>query len=302
MEPFLSFLSGGIVGGVLGAVIGGMSKFFWEKFLPDWMTWRREQKVAREKLLSQFRAPAIRAISELQGRIYVIVQKRAANYEFLKSERQGDYYVESTAFLAARCYAWLEILREKMATFDYAELFSRLEAVTQSFSHGRAGFQLFWLEQREIGERMLTASQGGELRCIGYSEFLDSLRSAEAPACFLALRKKVEWMLRHWAGEIVRLGRIQHALIETVNFIDPDSRWVPKNRRAALSVSEIVKELAKEGFLSESKGEELLAEAREMEESGTQEGEANLAIRQPAQRKSRFPRWSAKRRTRRVDA
>jgi hypothetical protein len=301
MEPFLSFLSGGIVGGVLGAVFGGMSKFFWEKFLPDWMTWRRDQKVAREKLLSQFRAPAIRAISELQGRIYVIVRDRGSNYEFVKSERQGEYYIESTAFLVARCYAWLEILREKMATFDYAELFSRLEAVTQGFSHGEAGFQFFWLEQREIGERMLRQTAAGETRCIGYSEFLDALRSAEAPACFSALKAKAERMLRHWAEEVGRLGRIQHALIETVNFIDPDGRWVPKNRREALNVSEIVKQLVKEGFLPEAKGEKLLAEAREMEASGTKEGEANLAIRQPARRKNRLRNWSAKRRARRVD-
>jgi hypothetical protein len=301
MEPFFSFLSGGIVGGILGAVFGGMSKFFWEKFLPDWMTWRREQRVAREKLLSQFRAPAIRAISELQGRIYVILRDRASNYEFLQHTHQDEYYVESTAFLVARCFAWLEILRDKMATFDYAELFSRLEAVTQSFSHGRPGFQLFWLEQREIGERMLRQTAAGETRCIGYSEFVDALRATEAPACFSRLNEKVERMLKHWPEESVRLARIQHALVGTVNFIDPDGRWVPKNRREALNVLEIINELVKEGLLSEAKAEGLLEDAREMERGGTEEGESSLATKHPTRQKTRLSRWRRKRRAVRAD-
>jgi hypothetical protein len=264
MERILSFLSGGIVGGFLGAFFGGFTKFFWERWLPDRLTWRREQEVAREKLLSQFRGPAIRAIYDLQGRIYVIVQKRAANYEYLKKVDQDEYYVDSTAFLVAQCYAWMEILREKMATFDYADLFNRLEGVTASFASGRPGFQIFRLEQREIGERMLRVTGAGEVGCLAYSEFLDALRTTEAPKCFSGLTAKVILMLEDWPKEVVRLTRIQHALVETVNFIDPDARWVPKHKRDMLNVEEVLKGLVDGKLISKGRGESLIKEAREM--------------------------------------
>ncbi len=83
MEQILTFLSGGVVGGLLGGFFGGFSTFLWEKWLPDWMTWRREQEVNREKLLSQVRGPAIRAISELQARVYAILRYRASNYDVM---------------------------------------------------------------------------------------------------------------------------------------------------------------------------------------------------------------------------
>jgi len=259
MENIFSFLSGGIVGGFLG----GFAKFFWEKWLPDRMTWQRQQEVERDKLMSQLRAPALAAIYDLQSRIYVIAQKQAANYEYVKRMRQEEYYVDSTTFLVAQCFAWLGALRKKMATFDYAALFTRLEGVSKSFAGGQPGFQLFWLEQREIGERMLRATDATDVQCMGYSEFLDSLRTKATPSCFSSLRKKVAVMREDWPKEVVRLTRIQHALVETVNFIDPDARWVPQNRRDRLSVEKIIERLVADKLVSKEKAEKLTKEACE---------------------------------------
>jgi hypothetical protein len=254
MEPIISFLTGGAI----GAFLGGFAKFFWERWLPDRMTWRRENAVEREKLLSQFRGPATRAVSELQGRIYVIVRRRGANYQYTKGTKQKLYYVDSTTFLVAQCYAWMEILRDKMATFDYADLFTQLDEVTAGFSGGRPGFQVFWLEQREIGERMLKITDEGEMRCVGYSEFLDMLQSSNVLPCFVLLREKVEAMLEGWSEEIVRLARIQKALVKTVNFIDPDSRWMPMNKREILNVAEELDEMVKDKQITRAAADKLI--------------------------------------------
>src|SRR5437764_14291009 len=63
-SSILTFLSGGVLGGL----IGGATKFFWEKYLPDRVTWRRQQQVDREKFMSQVRGPAIRAMHGLERR------------------------------------------------------------------------------------------------------------------------------------------------------------------------------------------------------------------------------------------
>ncbi len=237
MPDILSFLSGGIIGRFLGAFLGGFAKFFWEKWLPGWLTWRKEQKVQREKLLAQFRAPAIRAVSELQSRIYVILKgDDAGNYEYLKGLGQESYYINSTAFLTAQCFAWAEILRHKVSTLDYSELVTRLEQVTTSFSHGQRGFQVFRLEQREIGERMLVSSSTSGQHCMGYSDYITLMESGQASGCFQRLDASVRYLLEHPTEQVIRLIQIQHALVDLINFIDPDERWVPKDTRTKVDM------------------------------------------------------------------
>src|SRR5437762_11648979 len=91
----LTFLSGG--------VIGGATKFFWEKYLPDRVTWRRQQQVDREKLMSQVRGPAIRAMHGLERRIYGTVDEQASGYQSIKQEGQAEYYINATTFQIAEC-------------------------------------------------------------------------------------------------------------------------------------------------------------------------------------------------------
>ena len=240
MSDILSFISSGIIGGFLGAFLGGFAKFFWDNWLPGQITWRREQKVERDKLLSQFRNPAIAVTSDLQGRIYVLLQ--GSNYDYLKDIGMGDYYILSTAFLVAQFFAWAELLLQKMSMLDYSELITRLEKTTESFSHGYPGFQIFRLEQREIAQRMLNVSSNSNLRCLGYAEFIDMMKKSNVPACFSRLEEITKKLLENPENEIARLTAIQHALIDLIVFLDPEARWISRDRRNKFDLLEYLKE------------------------------------------------------------
>ena len=70
-----------------------------------------------------------------------------------------------------------------------------------------------------------------------YSDFVRSIESDEVPDSTGHLVSRVRYLLDHPFDETLRLIRIQHALIAAINFIDPDSRWVPKNMRAKVDAS-----------------------------------------------------------------
>src|SRR4051794_23073383 len=97
--------SAAVGGGIVGTFFGGFSKFLWERWLPDWLTWRRTQRLEREHQLSNLRAPAFAALADLRGRLRNIAQDQGANAQFTKSIGEPDYYPYSTAFLIARAFA-----------------------------------------------------------------------------------------------------------------------------------------------------------------------------------------------------
>jgi hypothetical protein len=61
---------------------------------------------------------------------------------------------------------------------------------------------------------------------------------------------------------MVRLVTIQHALIDLIDFIDPDSRWVPKKERQKVDMAEHLKQLLDNKKLTRPKYEALEATAR----------------------------------------
>ncbi|MDX6529654.1 MAG: hypothetical protein QOH41_1944 [Blastocatellia bacterium] len=260
LGSILTFLSGGVIGGF----VGGATKFFWDKYLPDRITWRRQQQVDRERLMSQFRGPAIRAMHDLERRIYGTVEEQASGYQNIKQEGQGEYYINATTFQLAQCCAWMEILREKMGALDYAELETRLSALSQSLLGAyRPHFHVFLLEQREIGERMVSITNG-ELCCKGYSEFLDLLNREDAPVCFSHLRDRVTTMLDNWGPEAEKLVRIQHSLVDMVKFLDPSGRWIIEARRPdKLDAKQVIDKLQKSKLVAAKEADELRKQASE---------------------------------------
>lgn len=217
--------SAALVGGVLGTFFGGVSKFLWERWLPDWLTWRRSQRVEREHQLSTVRAPAFAALAELQGRLRTIAHTKAANARYTKAVGEPNYYLHSTAFLIARAFAAQEVLRVRMATFDYAELYTNLEGMTEAFSHGTPGFQFFRLEQREIGERMLAPNDAGDSNYMALSEFLDRMDEKDRPRWMKTMCARAESLLDDPAREMKRLQAIDESLSSLMRLIDTNDRW-----------------------------------------------------------------------------
>lgn len=169
---------------------GEFTKFLWETWLPDRLTWRRQQKVERERQLAFVRAPAILAFSDLHFRLKHVAETDAANYLYVRGIGEPDYYINSTAYLVARAFIWQEILRRRMAELDYAELYGRLEIMTTAFSRGSQGFQVFRLEQREIAERMIVTADEGQT-CLPLSEFLDRTEDKTVPRWASELQERV---------------------------------------------------------------------------------------------------------------
>jgi hypothetical protein len=256
--------SAALVGGLIGTFFGGFTKFLWERWLPEWLTWRRTQRVERERQLAYVRAPAILAFSDLHGRLEAVASWQAQNYQYVKQIGQADYYINSTAYLVARAFAWQEILRRRMASYDYAELYSRLESLTQAFSRGGPGFQVFRLEQTEIGERLITAFDDENAACMSLSAFLDQMEGDDPPRWLSDLRKRVTMLLDHPIKELCRTARMDRALIEVLVFLDPQRRWRPQIASAAIDVAAIVERLRSEDLITPERAEELLAEAADL--------------------------------------
>jgi hypothetical protein len=214
--------SAALIGGLIGTFVGGFTKFLWERLVPDWMTWRRTQEVAREHQMATIRAPAYLAFSELQGRLRSIANKLAKTNEQPKNIATDDYYVRSTAYMLGRAFAWQVILQERMARYDYAALYRCLEDVTQALVKGEpSAFQIFHMEQREIGERMLTRPSEDNAKCVLYSEFLDRMAQEESQRWMESLTQRATAVFEHTYEELDRLEQIDKALTKTLNLIDP---------------------------------------------------------------------------------
>ncbi len=230
-----SALTSGVIGGLVGGLLGGLSKFFWERWLPDRLTWKRDQRVRQRQLLATQRDPAVRAINELKSRLWVTLTTNAQNYHYTKSLGRESYYIESTAFLVAQYFAWSEVMRNFIAALDYRDLSSLLDGVSDAFSHGSPGFQFFRLEQREIGELLIAARKAdSESAMFRYSDFRELVTSPQPSDCLGRLIKHTRQLFAHLDRESARATRIHNTLVDLLDFVDPDNRWVPTDRRGRL--------------------------------------------------------------------
>src|SRR4030065_1246985 len=191
MDNLVALLTSGLIGGFIGTFFGGFSKFFWERWLPDRLTWQHDQRVRQRQLLAPHRDPSVRAINELQSRLLVILRTRAANYHYVKKQGNAQYYIDSTAFLIAQYFAWSELMRHQIAALDYSDLSRLLEQVSEAFAHGGPGFQFYRLEQREIGERLMGAMKAdSDIAIFRFAEFRDMITDAEPPKTLVVLQKR----------------------------------------------------------------------------------------------------------------
>jgi hypothetical protein len=227
-----------LVSGIVGGFIGGFSKFFWEKWLPDRVTWRRDLRIEREKSLAQYGGPAVRAMHELQQRIYVMVFKHPKRFDSLDAE-EAEYETESLAFLVAQCCARIEMLRGKMEDLDYAKLVDKLDPISRNLAAYGHAYQLHRLHQQEIAELMLIVNDKGNVQCMGYSRFITNLKADDTVRCWSRLILWARSILEHWPTEIRMLVDIQNALVDALDFLDERFRWIPKNKRERLSVESV---------------------------------------------------------------
>ncbi len=225
-------LTGGIIGGFIGAFLGGFARFFWDLWLPEFLTWRRQQAVTRSQVLATYRDPILLAAYDFQSRLYNVIRKGGLRY--MQQVEQEQYAIDSTLYVAAQYFAWAEILRQRIRLLNYPELSQALDLVSESVADTESGLRIFRLQQREIGERMLVLDgKGGEQRVLNYTEFLDQLHdepSSPLSRSLEPLRRAINGVEANRAM-LDRLKPIQHALVKLIKRID-DARhpWLDQKK------------------------------------------------------------------------
>lgn len=173
--------------------------------------------------------PLIRSASDLQSRIYNILEGGfIEGFYNSGNKRQQDYVINNTVFLFSQFFAWTEAARidiqylsleknNKMR--EFIGLQNNISSLIQTDSLGHY-FMFFIGEQRAIAEKMLISTDAG-FDCIGYGGFTKANCFISEPF-FIDLNNEVLNMTNNIENYKKRLTKIQHALIDLINFLDPD--------------------------------------------------------------------------------
>jgi hypothetical protein len=165
---------------------------------------------------------------DLQSRIFNVLRPGG-----FRGNRHPDYYRSSTLFVIAEFFGWLEIIRRDLqfldlgAAEDTRQLLARIEGVRYAFartSDWRDNYYIYRGEQRAIGELMAmgsgTEGSAARAQCIGYASFIAKL---EEPG-FARWFDRIGDAIAALPGQRPeRLVHVQNALIDLIDFLDPDS-------------------------------------------------------------------------------
>jgi hypothetical protein len=214
---------------------------------------REERLSAAEELIRKFREPLLQAASNLETRIYNIVELNFFD-RFLgadSTDSEKEYAVLNTMHVFAQYFCWVEIVRRESQFIDPRNDQKNsahalgLEAVSDTFSDSinnqEKCFRFFRGEQRALGEMMLVptgVSTPGVPRweCMGYASFVRSLEDEHMERWFRRLREDIGEFAENPANHDRRLRLIQQRLIDIIDIVDPDARSVPIWLRKRLEV------------------------------------------------------------------
>jgi hypothetical protein len=199
------------------------------------------------RVLSQYRDPLLDAAQTLQSRIYnIIAQDYLARYLHCGDPEEERYARDYTLYAIAEYLCWVEILRRELRFLDVGDvagnrqLLAHLTTTQVTFQNNRvtSPFCVFRGRQRAIAEIMMTptgAAEGPRNECVGYATFCQRLDIDPSFAMWFAtLRADVDVVARSTAAENVRLVRLQHDLIDLIDFLDPGSMRIAAAFRARL--------------------------------------------------------------------
>lgn len=213
---------------------------------------REERLSAAEELIKKFREPLLQAASNLETRIYNIVELdffgRFLGADSADSER--EYAVLNTMHVFAQYFCWVEIVRRESQFVDPRDdqrnraHAAGMEAVNDAFADSIGiqdkCFRFFRGEQRALGEMMLTpvgVSTPGAPRweCLGYAAFVRSLEDEQMARWFRRLRDDIGEFAENSANRDGRLRLIQQRLMDIIDLLDPDAHSVPERLRKRLA-------------------------------------------------------------------
>lgn len=191
----------------------------------------REAETKSEQLQSimkRYRDPLLRSAFELQSRFFNILKQNLLwVYLINGTTQEREYTIQSTLFVIAQYFGWIEILRRDIQFLDLGnvkenrELSKLLESISGLFltDYYRSEFRIFRIEQRAIGELMIN-QKGNKLDCIGYHDFVENLQKPEFYKWFKKIENDIKKLSESDNANETRLYKIQHSLIDLMEFLD----------------------------------------------------------------------------------
>ncbi len=206
---------------------------------------RRDADQARlaeqQDLMSQRRDPLLWAAFDLQSRLFNIVDRRFLHrYDEQGQDLDRAYALRSTLHVLADYLGQVELLRRKVQFLDLGSRensrtvvrhLTLIGNVLNSDSYDDACFRVFRSNQRALGE--LVIGEGRD-ECLGYAEFCHRLDvDVDFAAWFAPLADGVRELAAR-TGPHPRIVHLQVALMDLIDFLDPDADRFPDHRRSRL--------------------------------------------------------------------
>jgi hypothetical protein len=229
------------------AVLSAVMSIYGQMRVAKFTAEREEKKEAQvkreraEEILSRYREPLINAAFELQSRIFNLLKLDFLDIHYVKgTTEEKEYAVNNTLFVIAQYFGWSEVIRRDIqfldlgGTSDSQRLSHEQDDIANVFLKRELGpvLRVFRGNQRAIGELMIV-TDGGAARCMGYASFVDKLRHDEGFAGWYAeLRASLEQLATDPASGMERLTKLQHELVEIIDYLDPECVRFPKGRRS----------------------------------------------------------------------
>lgn len=203
-----------------------------------------ERAVDLELMMVKYRGPLVHAAYDLQSRIFNIVNQNILNLYFIEDRGDGsekEYFLKNTMYVIAQYFAWTEIIRKEIQFIEFDDVktsqkLSNLQDEIYSiwqFTSRSDSLNIWAGEQRGIGE-LLLQDKGSGYTCIGYSQFLKLVSKGEEP-----LLKQLELKIKRYFNTqehySVRLVKLQNALIDLLEFLDPDFVRFPREKRTKIT-------------------------------------------------------------------
>ncbi len=213
----------------------------------------QQQTQSRENialaLLRTYQDSLLQAAQDLQSKLFNILRLHLLrNFYFDGSFSEKEYSVENTLYVVSGYLCWVEVIRREVQFLSAAQeqqsqrMMQSLGNVAEVFltSSLPATFRIFRGEQRAIGEIMMTSTDHNSNRRepIGYASFLKMRKDEEFSRWFRKLRMDID-DLANGGGNADRLVRLQNALVDLIDILDPEHARVPQNIRGKVQMSEV---------------------------------------------------------------
>lgn len=198
---------------------------------------RREQ----QKAVQKYAGPLSESAYELQSRIYNILEQDLLGVYLVNgTPRQRSYVIDNSVFVIAQYMAWTEIIRRDVQYIDLGQdketkgLVDLQSQIQGLFLTDRTDFSsalmIFNGEQRGLGELMIRDTPRGP-ECMGYNSFLSELSRSGREPLLDFLGSDIQAMTADSCKSRRRLICLQHALVDLLDFLDPNFLHFPSGHR-----------------------------------------------------------------------